>query len=123
MKYLYVCEKCGKQFGDFELAKQCEESHLDIDASFHEFQHEMDVYKKWAEGGLMPTEIVLATQCENGTPIDDDDYPTCHFGVYQFTRNLKESEIRKIVFGFKKRKEEEAEWTRKYNERKANAGA
>ena len=31
MKNLYVCEKCGKTFEDFDLAWACERSHATID--------------------------------------------------------------------------------------------
>ena len=31
MKSLYVCEKCGKAFDDYDLAWKCERSHIGVD--------------------------------------------------------------------------------------------
>lgn len=31
MKYAYICEKCGKQFDDYDAAISCEQSHREVE--------------------------------------------------------------------------------------------
>ena len=55
MKSLYVCEKCGKSFEEYNEAYQCEESHIsefDIVASEYRYK----------TGELLPVEIILCNK-------------------------------------------------------------
>lgn len=62
MKNLYVCEKCGKTFNNWDEAYKCENSHIDVE-SLYTFN--LDVQDKlmptqfWNEGGVAPDIIIM----------------------------------------------------------------
>lgn len=106
MKYMYVCEKCGKQFDDYSAAQACEESHLMIDNCYHKYSQEMAKLSVWGKGDRMPRQAVFATPIDynNGDNEDDGD---CFFGVYEFKRLLCHEEVQQIVTDHKVRMEKE----------------
>lgn len=64
MKNLYVCEKCGKIFDDWDDAYACERSHIDIDM-LYSFQiapmndNEFAQLQFFSKGKVFPTKIVM----------------------------------------------------------------
>lgn len=62
MKNLYVCEKCGKTFSDYDEAYKCENSHIDVE-SLYTFN--LDVQDKpmptqfWNDGEVAPSIIIM----------------------------------------------------------------
>ena len=55
MKSLYVCEKCGRQFTDYDEAYACENSHISISNNLEsQFMN-----PSWKPGDIMPREITL----------------------------------------------------------------
>lgn len=120
MKYLYVCEKCGKQYEDYTAAQKCEETHLRIDNFYHEYDTEMEQFAKWDEGGVMPRCAVFATPVERKEG-DDEDYPGCYFGLYELKRLLTPSEVKKIVVAREARKKKEKQWREDFDRKKMAA--
>ena len=89
MKYLYICEKCGKTFTDSDKAWACEYSHTEP-----EFIHGWTLEQGstltpfvYTNGETVASVAYLKvhTRDENGSYIyDDDGYPV--YEVYPFKR-------------------------------------
>lgn len=61
MKNLYVCEKCGKTFDNWDDAYHCENSHNDVD-TLYSFQMSSPDYMQtqfWTDGQTFPQYIVM----------------------------------------------------------------
>lgn len=62
MKNLYMCEKCGKTFSDWDEAYKCENSHIDVE-SLYTFN--LDTQDKhmptqfWEDGEVAPSIIIM----------------------------------------------------------------
>ena len=61
MKNLYVCEKCGKVFSDYDEAWACERSHATVDQLYSwDFPSETVMPTEfYAEGEIVPECIVM----------------------------------------------------------------
>ncbi len=117
MKYLYQCERCGRTFENYDEAKECEKSHLDMYVGYHEFGSEMAQFTKWNEGDTLPRELVLATEVPRGH--ESDEEPACDFGVYEFKRRLRQSELELVKSEHAARNAKEREWYEKFKIEKA----
>ena len=117
MKYLYMCEKCGKQFEDFNAAHSCEESHLRINNCYPEYDTEMAKFAAWKNGDVMPYKAVFATPVVHKEG-DDEESLGCYFGLYEFKRFLRPDEIKKIADEHEARKEQERQWQEEWERKK-----
>lgn len=62
MKNLYVCEKCGKTFTDWDEAYKCENSHVDVESLYTFNLDVQDVpmpTQFWNEGEESPSIVIL----------------------------------------------------------------
>ena len=67
MKSLYVCEKCGKMFEEYDQAWACERSHITLDQVFswdlpNGSDMQVDFYQ---EGESLPEYIVMKANVHN----------------------------------------------------------
>ena len=74
MKSLYVCEKCGKMFEEYDQAWACERSHITLDQVFSwdlpsGSDMQVDFYQ---EGESLPEYVVMKSNVYN----KDGDYKT-----------------------------------------------
>jgi len=114
MKYLYVCEKCGKTFSSYEEAANCENSH----------PYFSGVYKSEYDNSILPKIVKIkfekddnektlyytatyTLKCENN---DSKLFEQCN-EINENLVKLKDSEIDKIKEDCKKRGHE---FTSKY---------
>ena len=58
MKQIYVCEKCGAQFDNWDEAHQCEDGHVDSFDVDPEWNPEI----AWDEGCAFPKEVVVRSK-------------------------------------------------------------
>lgn len=72
MKSLYVCEKCGKVFSEYDEAWACERSHETVDQIYSwELPQNTDLQTEfYAEGESVPEYVVL-----KAVELDNDGYP------------------------------------------------
>lgn len=72
MKNLYVCEKCGKVFSEYDEAWACERSHETVDQIYSwELPQNTDLQTEfYAEGESVPEYVVL-----KAVELDNDGYP------------------------------------------------
>ena len=117
MKQIYVCEKCGRQYDNYDDAYACEYSHINIAYS----QESIYVNPSWKPGDIMPREITLqSTDVWN----ENGEYVT-KYGVYTLKKMLSEQECEAIE---QKRKEETErvarqweEWQEKHNKKEGES--
>ena len=74
MKSLYVCEKCGKKFEEYDQAWACERSHITLDQVFswdlpNGSDMQVDFYQ---EGEATPEYMVMKANVRN----DDGNFAT-----------------------------------------------
>ena len=74
MKSLYVCEKCGKMFEEYDQAWACERSHITLDQVFswdlpNGSDMQVDFYQ---EGESLPEYMVMKANVHN----EDGDFAT-----------------------------------------------
>lgn len=84
MKYAYICEKCGKQFSDYEKASKCEMSHRDVEPLYN-YQLDQETRDKlrdcgieiqeFKNGSTLPHLVWLKAPVYdgNGYPVYDED--------------------------------------------------
>ena len=104
MKNLYVCEKCGAQFEDYDSCFKCEESHINI----NDYQEIPDTAPTWKQGSIMPETVVLksASIWNQETQEYEQKYAT-----YKLLKMLTRKECEKIEEAAKMRREEqERQW-------------
>ena len=67
MKNLYVCEKCGKMFEEYDQAWACERSHITIDQVFSwELPNGSDIQcNLYQEGESLPEYMVMKANVYN----------------------------------------------------------
>jgi hypothetical protein len=72
MKNLYVCEKCGKVFSEYDEAWACERSHETVDRIYSwELPQNTDLQTEfYAEGESIPEYVVL-----KAVELNNDGYP------------------------------------------------
>ena len=113
MKSLYVCEKCGKSYEDYDQAYECENSHAGVNSS----QEIPDMNPEWKPGEIMPGKVTLESESIWNKEISK--YKTV-FGIYELVRLCNPTEIAEILEQRKVRQEEqEAEWEKWRQEREA----
>ena len=94
MKSLYVCEKCGAQYEDYDEAIHCEQNHFHIGFDFSNqtaLEGKRCTYK---QGDKMPQTCVLASSPDYAEGYDN---PRHYFGMYKLVRMLSESEVQEIL--------------------------
>lgn len=71
MKNLYVCEKCGKMFSEYDDAWACERSHATVDQIYSwDLPQNADLPTEfYAEGESIPEYVVLKS-----TELDNDGF-------------------------------------------------
>ena len=114
MKSIYVCEKCGKQFEEYDEAYVCENSHINVGNNLEtQFMN-----PSWKPGDIMPREITL--QSLDFYDNDQEKYVS-RYAVYTIKKLLSKEECEAID---KKREEyyEEQqrvweEWQEKHNKK------
>ena len=129
MKHVYICEKCGKQFNDYDEAYACEEGHL------REFDNTMEPEMKtrmvFAPGEHAPKQIVL-TERESKWDEEKQEYvEQFTFYTYKYVNTLADSAAATILDEYRQRREKEerdlaewrARWQREEAERKAKQEA
>ena len=74
MKSLYVCEKCGKMFEEYDQAWACERSHITLDQVFSwELPNGSDIQcNLYQEGESLPEYMVMKANVYN----DNGDFAT-----------------------------------------------
>lgn len=75
MKNLYVCEKCGKTFTDWDAAFQCENAHSDVDTLYRWDFAQDDNFQltQYKDADPVPTLVYLKSRVldADGSPVDD----------------------------------------------------
>lgn len=123
MKTVYVCEKCGANYDNYDAAYQCEESHLDLYVG-SDYAPELRGKSVWKNSSVLPTSCVLPSMEKY---VEDPDTGEWHyvtvFGVYELKRLLKDDEVAKIENEHEMRKQKEHEeyerWSEEYRKSKA----
>ena len=92
MKEIYVCEKCGAQFDDFNAAYKCEDSHLLLENVWSDVQPELNKRAVWANGDAAPASIVMFTERYNR---DTGNYDRV-FYTYKRGKALTDKEVAEI---------------------------
>lgn len=127
MKNLYVCEKCGSHYEDYDQAYQCENSHFMLD--FDSMSRELEEYVEYGRNKEIPTNLIVPSQEICKWNEDKQDYDRRRvFGEYKLVRILPEKEVTSIIKAYEERRErEKREWdewyARREAERKAKAEA
>ena len=115
MKQLYICDKCGAQFDNFDDAWNCENGHLNgFDSSMDE-----ELRKRWRyrPGQVMPERIVMATSKWNYDTNPEGEVIYSFFS-YKLDKPLPEQESAEILAEYAKRKEQENAYWEEYRARK-----
>ena len=75
MKNLYVCEKCGKTFDNWDDAYHCENSHNDVDTLYRWDFAQDDSFQltEYNESDSVPSSVYLKSRVLNaeGNPVSD----------------------------------------------------
>ena len=111
MKQVYICEKCGAQYEDYDAAYKCERMHIvPAEPRLYDW-HETDDKLVWKAGERCPTELYF--------PVKDDDWneesgqyeEVREIAVYRFTGFMKKSASRILFAAYEtKREEEQKRW-------------
>ena len=117
MKQIYICEKCGAQYEDYDQASACENGHVDV---YREnmgggFETELSPRLTWKPGCRYSDRVYM--------PLSVWDNKSCEYrnviAVYKFDKELPERETAEIFAAHDKRVTEENErWRREWEERK-----
>ena len=114
MKQIYICEKCGKQFEEYEDCYHCETTHITSFSSALEPETEKRL--KYKPGCAAPTELILPTDhydlLQDRTVIDPILWR------YKLVGPVPEQEAAEIIAERDQRKAEEAQWMADYYARK-----
>lgn len=128
MKNVYVCEKCGAQYDQYDEAYACENGHLRFS---DDFNVELDTRKVWKKQMQLPNECVLCVDQEAWSTEEQRYIHSYTFGRYKLVKELEATETESILSERALRKEKEdreyKEWCekeeRRLHERKAEAEA
>jgi len=108
MRTVHICEKCGKQFDDFNAAYDCEASHKGFGL---EFELELERRMKWSPESVLPEIAYFAStpvsKFTKDTVARDGGDEGFVFGIYELKRCLTEKEVLKIYAEHDKRVAEE----------------
>lgn len=98
MKNLYVCEKCGKVFSEYDEAWACERSHSSVD-QIYSWDFPSDEYMStefFAEGESVPEYIVMKSVeldkdgfCKQATMPNGNNVTCYHAVVYKRVDKVK----------------------------------
>ena len=96
MKTVYVCEKCGASYDNYDAAYKCEESHVNV-YTCGEYGPEINRRSTWKNGDVLPRTCILPSVEKYTEDPDTGEwrYVTV-FGLYELKRMLKESEVDQI---------------------------
>lgn len=93
MKTMYVCEKCGTQYENFEDCNDCEGSH--VNAGYQGYNHDYKVGAQklsvWKKGDTMPREAIFSSD----EFWKDGEYRVL-FGVYKLVKVLEAEDVEKL---------------------------
>lgn len=107
MKTLYVCDKCGAKFEDYDQCHACEDNHIGIGS---DFDPESKESQTWKSGDVLPRTFTASSAQiwkynEDGT--SSTEYV---FGVYKFERILNPEEAKAMLAKRELREQKQKEY-------------
>ena len=116
MKTVYVCEKCGASYDNYDAAYKCEEAHANVYIG-GDYAQDVKGRSVWKNGDILPRTCVLPSDEVYMEDPDTGEYRyVTFFGVYELKRMLKDDEVEKIENLHELRKQKEEEDYRKWQE-------
>lgn len=121
MKQIYICEKCGAQFEEYDDAYRCERGHINPqDQHVYDFERELEDKLTWRQGQRFPERVFFAVR--------DWDYATDEerrtIVAYKLEKELPATEVERRFAANEERKERERqEWEAECERRKAEKEA
>lgn len=114
MKQLYVCEKCGAQFENWDEANTCENSHL---TPYDGYMRELDNRRTYEKGSVYPDKIAIAFR------VWENDAERYQYVWYKKAAEFGKKELAEITAereARERREEEQREqWRKEREARKA----
>lgn len=120
MKNLYICEKCGKSFEDYNEAFACENGHVELhELSFYNFEEELKPMLTYKAGIRYPEKLYFPVEIWNP---DGENKKTV--AVYKLEKEMESEKSEKLWAAHDERVEREnREWQERYEAEKAARAA
>lgn len=121
MKNLYVCERCGQTFEDYDACYECENSHITELATF-DVEPELIKRYQYKPGQQAPAKILIASRKWEYDEEQQKSFERFTFHAYKYVGEASPTESEEILKERAVRKaEEEAYWAAKRAEWEAEA--
>lgn len=92
MKELYICEKCGATYENYDAAWECENGHRMLENVWSDVQAELDKRATWSNGDVAPATVIMFTERYNR---DTGNYDRV-FYTYKRGKALTDKEVAEI---------------------------
>lgn len=124
MKTMYICEKCGATYTNYDEAYACENKHYMLDIS-DDMLRELEEYVEYGQGKEIPSSFICPTKEISEWDEDAGEFKYRRiFAEYKLVRILKDSETKSIVSKYEERKaKERREWNEYWERREAEKKA
>lgn len=110
MKQIYVCEKCGAQYDNYDAAYKCENEHYFLRTE--DFYPEICEHSKYAIGEKLPTRVFLPSIEISEYDEDAGEWKYSYlWGEYKLVKQLPEKDCEKFIQAKTEREEKSRrEW-------------
>ena len=120
MKQIYVCERCGAQYSDWDEAYKCENSHVALDiinrSNLAEAHYE--------PGSTLPSSIAVQYQVidsDTGEQLSRDGIPVLRSAIYTLASKQPNADLARINASLIKRRQEDAEYYENWRRQREEA--
>lgn len=106
MKNLYVCERCGQTFEEYDACYTCEQTHVQ---SFDDYALEPELIKRYQykPGQKAPDKIIKAARCWEWNEEQQESKEVYSLYVYKLVGEVSPTELEKILSENAERREQE----------------
>ena len=129
MKQIYVCERCGAQYSDWDEAYKCENSHVALDiinrSNLAEADDElMEIVAHYEPGSTLPSSIAVQYQVidsDTGEQLSRDGIPVLRSAIYTLASKQPNADLARINASLIKRRQEDAEYYENWRRQREEA--
>ena len=129
MKQIYVCERCGAQYSDWDEAYKCENSHVALDiinrSNLAEADDElMEIVAHYEPGSTLPSSIPVQYQVidsDTGEQLSRDGIPVLRSAIYTLASKQPNADLARINASLIKRRQEDAEYYENWRRQREEA--
>ena len=119
MKHVYICEKCGKEYDNWDEAYTCEENHISSFGSGLEL--EIAKHLQYKPGCRAPSYMILTERKDRWNTETNEQETSFILWKYKLVAELPEQETAEILKEYEENQAAQKKWWEDYEAKQKEA--